>query len=179
MRRYGPEETGRRSLIRMRRVLGVLLASVVVAAAGFAVASIASGARLLDILTGTTETTATTATTTTAPTTTGAGGRTATVCHLTGSKKHPAVTITVAQNAVAAVIKGGGHLGPCTGTETSRTHVKGSANGLGKGHTATTTTTTSAPVSTTTTSSPSGQDNGHGNNGSGHGNNGSGHGRGK
>ncbi len=163
----------------MRRVLGVLLASVVVAAAGFAVASIASGARLLDVLTGTT---GTTATTTTAPTTTGAGGRTATVCHLTGSKKHPAVTITVAQNAVAAVIKGGGHLGPCTGTETSRKHVKGSANGLGKGHNTTTTTTpttTTAPASTTTTSSPSGRDNGHGNNGSGHGNNGSGHGKGK
>jgi len=164
----------------MRRVLGVLLASVVVAAAGFAVASIASGARLLDVLTGTTETTATTTT----PTTTGAGGRTATVCHLTGSKKHPAVTITVSQNAVAAVIKGGGHLGPCTGTETSRTHVTGSANGLGKGHNTTTTTTTStttttAPASTTTTSAPPGQDNGHGNNGSGHGNNGSGHGRGK
>jgi hypothetical protein len=37
-----------------------------------------------------------------------------TVCHLTGSKKHPAVTISVAASAVDAVIKGGGHVGACT-----------------------------------------------------------------
>jgi hypothetical protein len=43
-----------------------------------------------------------------------------TVCHLTGSKKHPAVTIKVAPSAVNAVLKGGGHLGPCNGTETPK-----------------------------------------------------------
>ena len=54
-----------------------------------------------------------------------------TVCHLTGSKKHPAVTITVASSAVNAVLKGGGHLGACTGTETSKHH---SNNGHHNGH---------------------------------------------
>jgi hypothetical protein len=39
------------------------------------------------------------------------------VCHPTGSKKHPFRTIRVARKAVAAAIKGGGHLGPCTGNE--------------------------------------------------------------
>ena len=39
------------------------------------------------------------------------------VCHPTGAKKHPFRTIRVARKAVHAAIKGGGHLGPCTGTE--------------------------------------------------------------
>jgi hypothetical protein len=51
-----------------------------------------------------------------------------TVCHLTGSKKHPAVTISVAASAVAAVLKGGGHLGPCTGTEKPKAHGSSSNN---------------------------------------------------
>jgi hypothetical protein len=75
---------------------------------------------------------------------------------------HPAVTITVAQSAVAAVLKGGGHLGPCTGSEKPRTHLNGSTNGLGKGK--------GASAGTTTTTE-SGQGNapgaGHGNKGSG------------
>jgi hypothetical protein len=45
-----------------------------------------------------------------------------TVCHLTGSKKHPAVTIAVAPSAVNAVLKGGGHVGACNGTETPKHH---------------------------------------------------------
>ncbi|MFL5954890.1 MAG: hypothetical protein ACJ76I_12375 [Gaiellaceae bacterium] len=40
-----------------------------------------------------------------------------TICHVTGSKKHPAHTITVSSAAVAKHIKHGDHLGPCTGAE--------------------------------------------------------------
>jgi hypothetical protein len=61
------------------------------------------------------------------------------VCHATGSKKHPFVTITVDSHAVAAVTKHGGHVGPCTGTETPRPkHSNRSNHGhgkrLGRGH---------------------------------------------
>ena len=149
----------------MKRLSAVLLAVVVLAAAGFAVASIASGARLLDVLTGTTATTATTSTSTTAE---GGGGRKVTVCHVTGSKKHPGVTISVSQHAVASVIKHGGHVGPCTGSETPKT--KG--GGSDEHHTTTTATTTT----TTTTTESSGDDSGkHGN---GNGNSGEHHGKG-
>jgi hypothetical protein len=49
-----------------------------------------------------------------------------TICHLTRSKKHPAHTITVSSAAVAAHLRHGDHLGPCTGTETPRAkHPKG------------------------------------------------------
>jgi hypothetical protein len=86
-----------------------------------------------------------------------------TVCHLTGSKKHPAVTITVAPTAVAAVLKGGGHLGPCTGTETPK--AKGGASGSPNG------------AATGQNSGPQESSVGHGNsgnhgNGGGHENNG-------
>jgi len=43
-----------------------------------------------------------------------------TICHLTGSKKHPAHTITVGAPAVKAHLRHGDHLGPSTGTETSK-----------------------------------------------------------
>ena len=39
------------------------------------------------------------------------------VCHPTGSKRHPFRTIRVARKAVHAAIKGGGHVGCCTGNE--------------------------------------------------------------
>jgi hypothetical protein len=42
------------------------------------------------------------------------------ICHLTRSKKHPAHTITVSSAAVAAHLRHGDHLGPCTGNETPR-----------------------------------------------------------
>jgi hypothetical protein len=63
-----------------------------------------------------------------------------TICHLTGSKKHPGHTITVSSKAVPAHLAHGDHLGRCDGTETPR-HKK---------HTTATTNTTA----TTTTSSP-------------------------
>ena len=48
------------------------------------------------------------------------------MCHRTGSKKHPAHTITVSSAAVAAHLRHGDHLGPCTGTETPKgKHDKG------------------------------------------------------
>jgi hypothetical protein len=54
------------------------------------------------------------------------------VCHLTGSKKHPFKTITVASSAVAATTKGGGHVGACTGSETRRAKGKSASTSHGK-----------------------------------------------
>ena len=50
-----------------------------------------------------------------------------TICHLTGSKKNPAHTITVSSAAVAAHLRHGDHLGACTGSEKARKHGKPSA----------------------------------------------------
>jgi hypothetical protein len=66
-----------------------------------------------------------------------------TICHLTGSKKHPAHTIVVSSAAVKAHLKHGDHLGACTGTETRKPKPS-------KAHTATTT-TTSSPAPTPAT----------------------------
>jgi hypothetical protein len=69
-----------------------------------------------------------------------------TICHLTGSKKHPGHTITVSSRAVRAHLRHGDHLGACTGLETRKgNHGKGPAkpavststthgNSQGKGH---------------------------------------------
>jgi hypothetical protein len=62
-----------------------------------------------------------------------------TICHLTGSKKHPAHTIRVSSKAVAAHLRHGDHVGACTGTETRKP----------KKHTTTTTTVTTAAPTTT------------------------------
>ena len=43
-----------------------------------------------------------------------------TICHLTGSKKHPGHTITVSSHAVRAHLRHGDHLGACTGLETRK-----------------------------------------------------------
>jgi hypothetical protein len=40
-----------------------------------------------------------------------------TICHFTGSKKHPTRTITVSSKSVPAHVRHGDHLGACTGTE--------------------------------------------------------------
>jgi hypothetical protein len=42
------------------------------------------------------------------------------ICHRTGSKKHPGHTITVSAAAVRAHLRHGDHLGRCTGAETVR-----------------------------------------------------------
>jgi len=57
-----------------------------------------------------------------------------TICHITGSKKHPAHTITVSSAAVAAHLRHGDHLGACTGTETPRSHGKPSTATPAPGH---------------------------------------------
>jgi hypothetical protein len=94
-------------------LFGLLLASV-----GFAAAAIGSHGKFLDILTGTSSTTMTSTT---------PGGRRVTICHLThgwqwgggrhghGSKlwKRFEHSITISQNAVAAHLRHGDHLGPC------------------------------------------------------------------
>src|SRR5438046_1202303 len=81
------------------------------AAAGFSLASIASGESPLSVLTGTetvttsrvtTTVASTTSTTTVGSTTTVPVTRKVAICHKTHSKKHPYVTIKVAQSAVKA-----------------------------------------------------------------------------
>ncbi len=62
-----------------------------------------------------------------------------TICHLTGSKKHPGHTITISSAALGAHLKHGDHLGACTGTETRTSHGNGNdqnenENGQGHGH---------------------------------------------
>jgi hypothetical protein len=63
-----------------------------------------------------------------------------TICHVTGSKKHPAHTITVSSKSVAAHVKHGDHLGACTGTESKSKKKKTASSST----TTTTTTTTSS-----------------------------------
>jgi len=91
------------------------------AAAGFSVASIANGESPMAVLTGTETVTTTQVTTTVASTTTTVGSTTTVpvsrkvaVCHKTGSKKHPYVTIKVAQSAVKAHLRHGDAFGSCT-----------------------------------------------------------------
>lgn len=152
----------------MKKFPAVLTAAVL-GAAGFAAAGIASGGSLLHVLTGTTEATVTT---TPAGTTTGESGggqgRRVTLCHRTGSKKHPYVTITVSQNAVKAHLKHHDLPGACpTAQQATTIASKGADHGNGhdNGHKPTTTTTATTATTTTTDSS-----NGHGNSGShGHG----------
>ena len=72
-----------------------------------------------------------------------------TICHRTGSKKHPGHTITVSSAAVNAHLKHGDHLGACTGTETAKSHGNGNQNDQGENE--------------------NDNDQGHGNNGKGHG----------
>ena len=107
----------------MRR-LGITAKIAVVlalAAAGFSVASIANGESPMAVLTGTETVTTTQVTTTVASTTTTVGSTTTVpvsrkvaVCHKTGSKKHPYVTIKVAQSAVKAHLRHGDAFGSCT-----------------------------------------------------------------
>jgi hypothetical protein len=109
----------------MRR-LGISAKIAVVlalAAAGFSVASIANGESPMAVLTGTetvtttqvtTQVTTTVASTTVPTTTTVVVSRKVALCHKTGSKKHPYVTIKVAQTAVKAHLRHGDAFGACT-----------------------------------------------------------------
>jgi hypothetical protein len=73
------------------------------------------------------------------------------ICHRTGSAKHPYHTITVSSAAVAAHLRHGDHVGPCTSFDTARPHGHGNGNG-----------------NNSNTVTQNGQDNGNGN-GHGHG----------
>ena len=107
----------------MRRP-GILVKVAVVlalAAAGFSVASIANGESPMAVLTGTETVTTTQVTTTVASTTTTVNttttvvqSRKVTLCHKTGSRKHPYTTIRVAQSSVPAHIRHGDAFGACT-----------------------------------------------------------------
>jgi hypothetical protein len=123
----------------MRRFSGTALVLVVLAAAGFAVASIASGANPLHALTWTTSTTPRWTTGTVG----GGGGRRVTICHRTHSRKHPGVTITVSWHALKAHLRHGDTLGACapdstwtvTTTDTGDKHgKKGDSGNHGHDH---------------------------------------------
>lgn len=146
----------------MRKFPAVLVA-VVLGAAGFAAAGIASGNGLLRTLTGTTESaTTTTSSTTTTETGEGGNGRKVALCHRTGSKKHPWQKISVAQSAVKAHLKHGDAAPPCPTTAAS-------TKGKGKpkvGPPATTTTSTATTSATDGTGKGKGSGSGeHGNSG--------------
>ncbi len=114
----------------MKRFPLVLMVAAL-GAAGFAAASIASGGRLVHMLTGT-DATVTVATTTTETTTTETGehgggtahGRRVAMCHHTGSKKHPFHTISVDQHAVAAHLRHHDTLGACAPASTAAATAK-------------------------------------------------------
>lgn len=116
--------------------LPAVLVVLVLGAAGFAAAGIASGANLLDVLTGTTATVTGTTTGEQGP-----AGRRVLVCHATHSKKHPFVQIMVSEHALRAQLKHG-YLGPCsspatTGATTDATATTSSDDGSyghGNGH---------------------------------------------
>jgi hypothetical protein len=180
----------------MRNLMAVVVGSVVLAAAGFAAASIAKGPPF-----GTQQVTGST----TGPSTTGTtpSGHKVTICHKTGSKTNPGVTISVDVHAVPAHLAHGDHLGPCTASETkakpqkgttqpgakakgkSKVKVKTKAKTKAKGKTKTKTKTTAKangkskqkpqkagkkPKTHGKPSSPGSQGNGHGNgHGKGHG----------
>jgi len=76
-----------------------------------------------------------------------------TICHVTGSKKHPAHTIVVSSASLKAHLRHGDHLGACTGTETRKGH-------HGKGHD---TEGNDASSGSTTTTSPGKSGETHGN----------------
>lgn len=131
--------------------LPTVLVTLVLGAAGFAAAGIASGANLMDVLTGTTAT----GETETGPegTTTGehgAAGRRVLVCHATHSKRHPFVQITVSERALKGLLRHGSYLGQCNGATSATTdaatttspgdetsghgHGHGQDHGQGQGH---------------------------------------------
>jgi hypothetical protein len=93
-----------------------LVGLALVAAAGFAVASIASGSTAFFEGTTATVTTTQTVTTTTPGTTvtTPAPSRRVTICHRTGSRKHPFVTITVSASSLFAHFRHHDLPGRCT-----------------------------------------------------------------
>ena len=137
-----------------------VLAATVLGAAGFAAAGIASGGSLLHVLTGTTESTVTAPGGTTTTTTTGGegkGARKVTMCHHTGSKKHPLHTISVSQSAVKAHLKHHDELGACPTSTTHSSTSKGKSAGHAKPKATTTTTSASDD-----TSKGHGNDKGHG-----------------
>jgi hypothetical protein len=157
----------------MRKLILTLVGVVLLATAGFAGASIATGKGVFSLMATTTATTGTTGTTTT-PTT----GRKVTICHRTHRKNHPFRTIRVSRNAVAAHLRHGDHLGACTAQEKAKNEKqkgkekekqKGKGNKGGNGNHG-------------NNQGNHGNGNGNGNNGNGNGNGGNGngnHGNGK
>ena len=104
----------------MRRYGWVFAVTALLLAAGFAAASIASGGGLRLLKTGTTSTVP----------------KKQTICHLTHSKKHPTVTITVSSSAVPAHLRHGDTLGACTKAPVTNAPKKNSKSGAPHGNSA-------------------------------------------
>ena len=103
-----------------------------------------------------------------------------TVCHKTGSKKHPFQTISISQNALNAHLKHGDTPGACPTTppaQNGKDKGKGDGNkGKGKDDNNGTTTTTAPTTTTPTNGGDKGNGNGNNGNNGDHGN-GKGHGK--
>jgi hypothetical protein len=109
---------------RLRRFGPALAVSAVLAAGGFAAASIASGGGLRFAST----------TGTTGLTGTGPLGQRITICHHTHSKKHPFQTITINIHAWPAHARHHDTLGACTSAQTHTTTSTNRHHGHDKGH---------------------------------------------
>ena len=107
----------------MRKSIAIAVGTLLLAAAGFAGASIATGGSIAGIsLTGT----GTTGQTTTGP----KNERKVTICHKAGPNKFR--TIRVSQSAVKAHLRHGDHTGKCNGNE-GKKKGKGKDDKKGKG----------------------------------------------
>ena len=110
---------------RTRRVVPVLVSTLVLGAGGFAAASIASGGALHGAFTATTGLTGT-----------GPLPSRITICHHTGSKKHPSHALTINRHAWPAHARHGDTLGPCTKSpaQTGALTIPKHGNGNGDGN---------------------------------------------
>ena len=119
----------------MRKTIVLAVATVLLATAGFAGASIATGSGIAGLSDTATRTATVTVTVTTTTATTTTTQRRVTICHRTKSKRRPFVTLRINVSALAGHLRHGDHLGRCTGKEKvkkAKKGGKGKSSGKGK-----------------------------------------------